>query len=104
MRVGWDSHNRVGTVLSWHKQTGEWVTKNDKILTVQIEDEIEEVKSPTAGIITETCINEEENVTPGKTMFIVDASAKLNWDSMNSSQAQQGTTPNALNQNLGPSS
>lgn len=94
----------LSSSLNYCLETGEWVSKNDKILTVQIEDEIEEVKSPTSGIITETCVNEEENITPGKTMFIVDANAKVNWESLSSAQAQQGTNANALNQNLGPSS
>jgi hypothetical protein len=83
-------------------ETGEWVQPNEKILTIQIEDEIEEISSPEGGIITETCLNEEELVSPGRTLFSVDVNAQNNLDMATQNiREKEAAMPS---ENFGPSS
>src|SRR6476646_5087288 len=55
-----------GTVLTWYKQEGDWVEKDETIVEVSTDKVDAEVPSPAAGKLTKILAQEDETVEVGQ--------------------------------------
>src|SRR5687767_5190960 len=55
-----------GTILTWHKQEGDWVDKDETIVEVSTDKVDAEVPSPTAGKLVKILAQEDETVEVGQ--------------------------------------
>ena len=55
-----------GTILTWHKQEGEWVDKDETILEVSTDKVDAEVPAPQAGRLVKILAQEDETVEVGQ--------------------------------------
>src|SRR6476469_8292915 len=55
-----------GTVLTWHKQEGDWVDKDETIVEVSTDKVDAEVPAPAAGKIAKILAQEDETVAVGQ--------------------------------------
>src|SRR3954451_4787099 len=55
-----------GTVLTWYKQEGDWVDKDETIVEVSTDKVDAEVPAPAAGKLAKILAQEDETVTVGQ--------------------------------------
>src|SRR5687767_9229268 len=55
-----------GTVLTWHKQEGNWVDKDETIVEVSTDKVDAEVPAPAAGKLAKILAQEDETVAVGQ--------------------------------------
>ena len=55
-----------GTVLTWHKQEGDWVDKDETIVEVSTDKVDAEVPAPAAGKLVKILAQEDETVAVGQ--------------------------------------
>src|SRR4051794_30499575 len=55
-----------GTVLTWHKQEGDWVDKDETIVEVSTDKVDAEVPAPAAGKLAKILAQEDETVAVGQ--------------------------------------
>src|SRR3989442_14509817 len=57
-----------GTVLTWHKQEGDWVEKDETIVEVSTDKVDAEVPAPTSGKLVKILAQEDETVAVGQAL------------------------------------
>src|SRR6185295_4997177 len=57
-----------GTILTWHKQEGDWVDKDETIVEVSTDKIDAEVPSPSAGKLVKILAQEDETVEVGQAL------------------------------------
>src|SRR5688572_30315274 len=57
-----------GTVLTWHKQEGDWVDKDETIVEVSTDKVDAEVPAPSAGKLVKILAQEDETVEVGQAL------------------------------------
>src|SRR5687767_3567736 len=57
-----------GTVLTWHKQEGDWVDKDETIVEVSTDKVDAEVPAPAAGKLVKILAQEDETVEVGQAL------------------------------------
>src|SRR5688500_10692702 len=57
-----------GTVLTWHKQEGDWVEKDETIVEVSTDKVDAEVPSPASGKLVKILAQEDETVAVGQAL------------------------------------
>jgi pyruvate/2-oxoglutarate dehydrogenase complex dihydrolipoamide acyltransferase (E2) component len=55
-----------GTILTWHKQEGDWVDKDETIVEVSTDKVDAEVPSPAAGKLVKILAQEDETIEVGQ--------------------------------------
>ena len=60
-----------GTVVSWHKEKGEKVEKDEILFEIQTDKAIVECESPATGVLTEILVPTNETVSVGTTIAII---------------------------------
>src|SRR3954452_21601490 len=57
-----------GTILTWHKQEGDWVDKDETIVEVSTDKVDAEVPAPASGKIVKILAQEDETVAVGQAL------------------------------------
>src|SRR5947207_14484724 len=57
-----------GTVLTWHKQEGDWVEKDETIVEVSTDKVDAEVPAPASGKLVKILAQEDETVAVGEAL------------------------------------
>src|SRR3954470_20390258 len=57
-----------GTILTWHKQEGDWVEKDETIVEVSTDKVDAEVPSPASGKLVKILAQEDETVAVGQAL------------------------------------
>jgi len=57
-----------GTILTWHKQEGDWVEKDETIVEVSTDKVDAEVPAPAAGKLLKILAQEDETVEVGQAL------------------------------------
>src|SRR5437016_1908384 len=57
-----------GTVLTWHKQEGDWVDKDETVVEVSTDKVDAEVPAPAAGKLVKILVQEDETVEVGQVL------------------------------------
>lgn len=60
------------TLLSWHKQTGDAVTRDENLVDIETEKVVLEVPAPQAGVLKEVLKGEGETVGSGEPIAIIE--------------------------------
>ncbi|KAH7102934.1 dihydrolipoamide succinyltransferase [Auriculariales sp. MPI-PUGE-AT-0066] len=61
-----------GTLKSWLKKVGDRVEQDEEVATIETDKIDVSVNAPQAGVITELLANEEDTVTVGQDLFVVE--------------------------------
>lgn len=61
-----------GTLKSWSKQVGDSVTADEEVATIETDKIDVSVNAPKAGVIKELLAKEEDNVTVGQDLFVLE--------------------------------
>src|SRR6059036_3265382 len=64
-----------GTVLTWHKQEGDWVEKDETIVEVSTDKVDAEVPAPASGKLVKILAQEDETVAVGQALAELEPSA-----------------------------
>src|ERR671918_160159 len=64
-----------GTILTWHKQAGDWVSKDETIVEVSTDKVDAEVPAPVAGKLVKIVVGEDETVSVGDVLGEIEAGA-----------------------------
>lgn len=62
-----------GTLKSWSKQVGDTVAADEEIATIETDKIDVSVNAPTSGTIVKLLANEEDTVTVGQDLFVIEA-------------------------------
>ena len=62
-----------GTVLTWHKQEGDWVEKDETIVEISTDKVDAEVPAPAAGTLTKILAQPDETVHVGAVLGEIEA-------------------------------
>ncbi len=65
------------TLVSWHKQPGETVARDENLVDLETDKVVLEVPAPTAGVITEIKLGDGATVTSGQLLAIIEESAAM---------------------------
>jgi 2-oxoglutarate dehydrogenase E2 component (dihydrolipoamide succinyltransferase) len=65
------------TLVSWHKQPGETVVRDENLVDLETDKVVLEVPAPTAGVITEIKLGDGATVTSGQLLAIIEESAAM---------------------------
>jgi 2-oxoglutarate dehydrogenase E2 component (dihydrolipoamide succinyltransferase) len=65
------------TLVSWHKQPGETVARDENLVDLETDKVVLEVPAPTAGVITEIKLRDGATVTSGQLLAIIEESAAM---------------------------
>src|SRR5271155_4069860 len=65
------------TLVSWHKQPGETVARDENLVDLETDKVVLEVPAPTAGVITEIKLRDGATVTSGQLLAIIEESAAV---------------------------
>ena len=65
-----------GTLAQWLKKPGEQVAADEPIATLETDKVSVDVPSPSAGVLTETLVNEGDTVAVGALIARIDANAE----------------------------
>src|SRR2546425_7379659 len=65
-----------GTVLTWHKQEGDWVDKDETVVEVSTDKVDAEVPAPAAGKLVKILVQEDETVEVGQALGEMEPSEK----------------------------
>jgi len=65
------------TLVSWHKQPGETVARDENLVDLETDKVVLEVPAPTAGVITEIKLPDGATVTSGQLLAIIEESAAV---------------------------
>ncbi|KAI0338031.1 dihydrolipoamide succinyltransferase [Trametopsis cervina] len=87
-----------GTLKSWLKQPGEYVTADEEVATIETDKIDVSVNAPTSGTITEHLASEEDTVTVGQDLFRIEpgeegASESKPEESKSDAAQHEETTP-----------
>ena len=63
------------TVLTWHKQPGEAVARDENLVDLETDKVVLEVPSPVAGVLQEARVDEGAVVTADELLAVVEAGA-----------------------------
>lgn len=63
------------TVLTWHKQPGDSIARDENLVDLETDKVVLEVPSPVAGVLSETSVSEGSIVTADELLAIVEASS-----------------------------
>ena len=61
------------TLVTWHKQSGEWVNEGDNLADLETDKVILEVPAPKSGTLTEIVVQDGETVVGGQLLAKLDA-------------------------------
>lgn len=61
------------TIATWHKKTGEQVTRDENILDLETDKVVLEIPAPADGILKETLFNEGDTVQAGDLLALIEA-------------------------------
>jgi len=62
-----------GTIIKWHKQKGDKVNKDEILFEISTDKVDTEIPSPTAGILTDIKVFEQETVPVGSVVAVIDS-------------------------------
>src|SRR5919197_2540383 len=57
-----------GTVLTWHKQEGDWVERDETVVEVSTDKVDAEVPAPASGKLVKILVQEDETVAVGQAL------------------------------------
>jgi 2-oxoglutarate dehydrogenase E2 component (dihydrolipoamide succinyltransferase) len=85
------------TLLSWHKKTGEAVSRDENMIDIETDKVVLELPAPSAGVIVQIIKGDGATVVSGEVIAIIDteASAQTSPLQVTSAPAQQIATPAA---------
>jgi 2-oxoglutarate dehydrogenase E2 component (dihydrolipoamide succinyltransferase) len=63
------------TLLSWHKKTGESVSRDENMIDIETDKVVLELPAPAAGVIVQLIKNDGDTVVAGETIAIIDTEA-----------------------------
>ena len=66
------------TVITWHKQAGDFVEKNENLLDLETDKVVLEVPAPESGILTQILKNNGDVVTQGEVLAILETNVAVN--------------------------
>ena len=78
-----------GTLLDWHKNTGEFVRRDEVLVELETDKVVLEITAPTDGVLTEICFPTGTTVTSDQVV------AKLDTEAKASMQSTRPSTPEA---------
>ena len=64
------------TVLSWHKQPGDAVTRDENLVDLETDKVVLEVPAPADGVLTEIQFDEGDTVEADQVLAIIDENAR----------------------------
>jgi len=79
------------TLVSWHKQAGEWVNEGDNLADLETDKVILEVPAPESGTLTDILVKDGETVLAGQLLAL-----------LNIEPAKHDTTPSATAKDSAP--
>jgi 2-oxoglutarate dehydrogenase E2 component (dihydrolipoamide succinyltransferase) len=85
------------TLLSWHKKTGEAVSRDENMIDIETDKVVLELPAPTAGVIVQIIKNDGATVVSGEVIAIIDteASAQASPLQVSAAPAPQAAAPAA---------
>jgi 2-oxoglutarate dehydrogenase E2 component (dihydrolipoamide succinyltransferase) len=85
------------TLLSWHKKTGEAVTRDENMIDIETDKVVLELPAPSAGVIVQILKNDGATVVSGEVIAIIDteASAQVSPLQVAAAPAPQAAAPAA---------
>jgi 2-oxoglutarate dehydrogenase E2 component (dihydrolipoamide succinyltransferase) len=86
------------TLVSWHKQPGETVARDENLVDLETDKVVLEVPAPSAGVITEIKLKDGTTVTSGQLLAVIEESAAA----PGASASPAGAAPTAAAVKLSP--
>ncbi|MGZ5203241.1 MAG: biotin/lipoyl-containing protein, partial [Telluria sp.] len=85
------------TLLSWHKKTGEAVSRDENLIDIETDKVVLELPAPSAGVIVQIIKNDGATVVAGEVIAIIDteASAQTSPLQVSAAPAPQAAAPAA---------
>ncbi|MBV5337357.1 MAG: dihydrolipoamide succinyltransferase, partial [Deltaproteobacteria bacterium] len=64
------------TLVTWHKQPGEAISRDDNLIDIETDKVVLELPSPDSGVLIEILKNNGASVTSGELIARIDTAAK----------------------------
>src|SRR3954453_9844025 len=80
-----------GTVLTWHKQEGDWVEKDETLVEVSTDKVDAEVPSPASGKLVKILAQEDETVEEGQPLAELEPSEQAPAAAKRAAGSAQGS-------------
>jgi 2-oxoglutarate dehydrogenase E2 component (dihydrolipoamide succinyltransferase) len=80
------------TLLSWHKKTGEAVTRDENMIDIETDKVVLELPAPVAGVIVQLIKGDGATVVAGETIAIIDTEASAQTSPLQVSAVPQPQT------------
>src|SRR5580692_3062016 len=65
------------TLVSWHKQPGESVSRDENLVDLETDKVVLEVPAPAAGVLAEIKLKDGTTVTSGQLLALIEESAAV---------------------------
>ncbi|GAB3422149.1 2-oxoglutarate dehydrogenase complex dihydrolipoyllysine-residue succinyltransferase [Massilia agilis] len=83
------------TLLSWHKKTGEAVSRDENLIDIETDKVVLELPAPGAGVITQIIKGDGSTVVSGEVIAIIDTEASAQTSPLQVSAAPVAAAPAA---------
>src|SRR3954471_21247683 len=83
------------TLLSWHKKTGEAVSRDENLIDIETDKVVLELPAPSAGVIVQIIKADGATVVSGETIAIIDTEASAQTSPISITAAPVANAPAA---------